>query len=255
MAVNKPYYRTVRQLVDGSYAHSGNGGYIQDVRYANEPSRFTRAFLLIQKDLIELFNFIEPADQNLKTYSYKTHELLLRACIEIEANCKNILLENTYTKKSPKDFNIKDYHLIEKSHHLSEYKVQMPHWEGKVSTFQPFRDWGEPADPANPHVLSWYSAYNQTKHNRSDQFHQASFEIMLNAVTGLAALLWAQFRDEDFLSSQSYFITAESKDCAVGGYFSIIPPTNWPLNERYDFQWGKLSKDSDPFQKIDYDKI
>ena len=85
MAVTKPYYRTVRQLADGSYAHSGNGRYIEDARYANEPRRFTRAFLLIQKDLLELFNFIEPADQNLQTYSYKTHELLLRACIEIEA--------------------------------------------------------------------------------------------------------------------------------------------------------------------------
>jgi hypothetical protein len=37
---------------------------------------------------IEAVDYVEPADQNLNTYSFRIHELLMRACIEVEANCK-----------------------------------------------------------------------------------------------------------------------------------------------------------------------
>lgn len=53
-----------------------------------------RAFLLVQKDLQELFDYVEPADKKLCCYSYRIHELLMRTCIEVKANCKAILSEN-----------------------------------------------------------------------------------------------------------------------------------------------------------------
>ena len=77
MSISLPYRRTCRQLVDGSYANNGHGGYVTHPRYANDPEHYVRAFLLIQKDLIELFDYVEPADQNLVCYSYRIHELLL----------------------------------------------------------------------------------------------------------------------------------------------------------------------------------
>ena len=248
MTIEKPYIRTCRQLSDGSYARSGNGAYVEDNRYAHMPQRFTRAFLLLQKDMLELCEYIEPADKNLGTYSYRTHELLLRACIEIEANCKSVLLENGYSK-SPTDMTMRDYSLLEQSHRLSAYKVQLPHWEGKGSTFQPFSMW------ATGGSLPWYQAYNTTKHVRSEEFHQATFDAMLNAIGGLAALLWAQFRDNDFLSSQSFFALESSKESAIGGYFQIEPPDDWPVDQRYDFQWQALKNQADAFQKFEYDAL
>ena len=80
----------------------------------------------MQNDLVRLFEIIEPADVNLSTYSYRTHALLIRSCIEAEANFKAILKENMYRpanrKGDPihdKRWNIKNYRIINKTHHLS----------------------------------------------------------------------------------------------------------------------------------------
>lgn len=98
MPIPKPYKRNARIFVDGKFTEGGKSGYILHEKYAQSPEHYIRAYLLIQKDLKELFDYIEPADANLKTYSYRIHELLLRTCVEIEANFKAILTENKYTK-------------------------------------------------------------------------------------------------------------------------------------------------------------
>ena len=66
--------------------------------FAESPEHYVRAFLLLQKDLHDLFDYVEPADTNLQCFSYRIHALLLRACVEVEANCKAILKENGYKR-------------------------------------------------------------------------------------------------------------------------------------------------------------
>lgn len=97
MTITNSYYRTCRQFSDGSYASSGKAKYIERPEFAQDAAHYVRAFLLIQKDLINLFDYIEPSDQNLQTYSFRIHELLLRTCVEVEANFKAILRENGYS--------------------------------------------------------------------------------------------------------------------------------------------------------------
>jgi hypothetical protein len=63
--------------------------------YAKTPEQYIRAFKILQKDFIELFDYIEPADRNNPAYSYRTHALLMRVCIEIDANFKAIFVENS----------------------------------------------------------------------------------------------------------------------------------------------------------------
>jgi hypothetical protein len=116
------------------------------------------SFQLVQNDLITLFESIEPADQNLSTYSFRIHELLMRTCMELEANFKAILAANTYSKTS--NLNITDYYKVNASHYLSEYEVQFPYWTGVRSAWKPFEAWRVPANPVTLHVLPWYQAYN-----------------------------------------------------------------------------------------------
>jgi hypothetical protein len=130
MTVAKPYYRTVRQFADGRYSEGSRSYYILDSSYAERPSHYIRAFLLIQKDLQTVFEYIESSDQNLQSYSFRTYELLLRTCTEIEANFKAIFRANTYSRSSG-NLNIVDYAKINKSHYLSEYAVKMPYWSGR----------------------------------------------------------------------------------------------------------------------------
>lgn len=260
MSHEKPFHRNVRGFVQGPNSGYSAWAYIVDREYSQSPEHYVRAFLLIQNDLEKLFEYIEPSDVNLKAYSYRTHELLMRTCIEIEANFKAILRENIYNPKDKegnpvpeKRWNIHNYRKINKTHHLSAYKVHVPIWEGNNSTLSPFEQWSTSTD------LSWYQAYNKSKHDRRNEFKEANLENLINAVAGLFVLLSAQFRTEDFspgstslaVNTDSYYST----EPGLGGFFHIEFPSDWDDEEKYDFDWSILKNKNDRFQKLDYDEI
>src|SRR5262249_29204257 len=126
MTVSKPFKRTARPEVGGNYLFQGH--YIKDHRYASAPEHYVRAFQILQKDLLELLDYVEPADDNKACYSYRIHELHTRACIEVEANCKAIMAENGYRPSG--DWNMSDYKKLEPTHHLSSFQVRLPIWKG-----------------------------------------------------------------------------------------------------------------------------
>jgi hypothetical protein len=171
MPVNRPYRRTCRQFVDGEYTVGGRWRYMVHPKFALSPEHYVRAFLLLMKDLHELFDYVEPADKNLECYSYRIHALLLRTCVEVEANCKAILSENGYARAG--DWNMGDYKKIERTHLLSAYEVKVPNWTGTLAVRAPFAAW------ASGGSLPWYQTYNTTKHDRHAKFEEATFEHML----------------------------------------------------------------------------
>lgn len=261
MGVDRPYRRTVRQFVEGEYNGNGRGGswkYIKHPQYAESPEHYIRAFLLIQKDMQEIFDFVEPADANLKCYSFRIHEIFIRACVEVEANCKAILKENGYTKNS--DLNMTDYKKIEQSHRLSSYSVRLPIWHGTENERRPFDSWSDPSSKKNS--LPWYSDYHSIKHDRPAAFEKASFKNMIDAVSGLVVLLSAQFLASDspervcpmntVRNSVRNNVSDDDTELAIGDYFRIQFPDDWPVKERYDFDWYQLKNEDDPFQQYPY---
>ena len=128
MPVVRPFRRTCRQFVDGHYSEGGRWMYVLHPRFAREPEHYVRAAMLIQKDLQELFEYVEPSDVNCNCYSNRIHALHMRTCIEVEANCKAILTENGYTRAG--DWNMGDYRRLEATHLLSGYEISLPIWRG-----------------------------------------------------------------------------------------------------------------------------
>lgn len=263
MAISKPFRRNCRQFIDKTYSHSGQSRYIQDPRYAKEPEQYIRAFLLIQKDLQELFDYIHQADENLKTYSFRIHQLFMRACIEIEANFKAILNENGYKKINKKtgdiaELNMNDYSKLEITHRLSSYKVKIPYWRGIECIRTPFHQWSNPVK-SNP---SWYNAYHETKHNRHVGFEHANFENLIDGVCGLIALLSSQFYTHDFSPAGaalgiSGYEPNDGMEPAIGNYFRVQFP-DFPEDERYNFTYQDIinsKTDNSFFQLIDYTEI
>ena len=260
--IDKPFKRTVRQLIGGSYRDSGNGLYVLDKEYSDDPQHYVRAFLLIQEDLLEIFRFVDPNDLNDQTISLKIHELLVRTCIEIEANFTAILTENKYSG-NPNKFNMKnDYCLVEKSHGLSRYQVKLPVWTGAKNVVTPFKDWAN-VSPDNWTALTWYQAYNKSKHNRHLHFEKASFRNLIDAVAGLLVLLSSQFLEEDFspapkgLSASGPYSYDYDRyyESGIGGYFMVKFPNDWNESERYNFLWKDLKIEEDRLQKFDYDNL
>jgi hypothetical protein len=251
----KPYHRNCRQFVDGHYSEGGRWQYMMHPKYACSPGHYVRSLLLIQNDLQKLFEYIEPADVNATCYSYRIHELLMRACIEVEANCKAILSENIYTGK-PCDWNMHDYRKLNITHRLSSYKVKLPIWRGEQGVRQPFKRWNH---NSNENSLEWYQAYNAAKHNRHEKFEEANLYNLIDAICGLLVLLSAQFHTNDFspgpflLSCGDY--NNDMMESAIGGYFRISFPEDWLDEEKYDFDWQILQTDPSPFDKINYSEL
>ncbi|OGU30434.1 MAG: hypothetical protein A2057_04660 [Ignavibacteria bacterium GWA2_35_9] len=248
MSVVKPYRRICRQFADGTYGTRGRWEYMLHKKYAKSPEHYIRAFLLIQKDLLTLFDYIEPADKNSKTYSYRIHELLLRTCVEVEANCKAILIENGYRKKSD-NMCMNDYKKIEISHKLSSYKIKLPIWNGKKNVRDPFSEWKSKG------TLQWYDIYNQTKHDRHSKFKLATFDNLIDAICGLISLISSQFWRCDFPPTEWILSLGginDGMESAIGEYFRVKFPTDWDVSERYEFDWNQLKNDTDPFQNSNY---
>jgi hypothetical protein len=142
-----------------------------------------------------------------------------------------------------------DYKKIDRSHRLSSYQVKLPFWHGEQNIRTPFKVWaaGEPLD--------WYRAYNVTKHNRSEGFKEATLKHAVDAVCAVLVLLAAQFGIEDFTDTLFVDRPQDGFKHAIGGYFLVRYPDNWPLEERYDFmtEWyTSLTMETDPFQNFPY---
>lgn len=242
MAINNPYHRIWRPLKGYSwmlmnwehmdepvkkldYLCSSNFG------DQNEIDALLNTARLIIRDLYELFNYVDPNDINLKTYSHRLYELLLRSATEFEANCKGILDANCYIKPGGGNLNINDYFKIEKASNLSGYGVTFERWPNHI--FKPFDVWN-----AGAYVpLPWYQGYNQVKHNRFAHFNEANLENVMNAIAGLLCILHAQVGPAmDIVCFEGISRVQESQERVSNGTFTLHAPT-FPDAEQYDFVW------------------
>lgn len=259
MTETKPYFLTVRQFVDGDYEEGGRAGYIKHPSYSRRPANYIRSYLLLQKDLLDLFEYIEPAEANLSTYSLRIHGLLVRTCIELEANFKSIFALNKY-QKSPDDLNMRDYYKADASHYLSQYAVKAHYWTGSEATEirRPFLPWSAPKNPSPPWVLPFYQGYNATKHDRATALDSANLVNLLDAFCALVVLITSQYLFQDFGPGHDNLVVdgpGDGFEPAIGNYFKVMLPQNIPDAERYDFDWQKVAGDQSPFQSFDYDAI
>jgi hypothetical protein len=150
---------------------------------------------------------------------------------------------------------MEDYRKVDRSHRLSAYKVRIPGWKGNGSIRTPFANWQNAIGS-----LAWYQDYNKSKHNRHEYFWRASFKALTDAMCGLVVVLSAQFYDEDYSPTdkllgmgRSYsYDTGDDMDSAIGSFFRVKFPTDWPSDERYDFNWNELEDLENPFVQFQY---
>jgi hypothetical protein len=77
-------------------------------------------------------------------------------------------------------------------------------------------------------------------------------ENLLSSVSGLIILLSSQFHTQDF-EPYVYYTGASAEggwDVAIGGYFLVKFPNDWPAADGYEFDWEKLKNEADPFQSL-----
>ena len=247
MGQPQPYYRICRPFTNGLYLQNVESTYLRAPRYATDANHLIRAYYLLENDLLRIFDFIEPANNNLTVYSHQLYQLLLRACTEVETNAKAILTANGYTKSG--NMAMPDYSKIESACRLSEYVVTLPVLSGTKNRWQPFLNW------RSSQPLEWYQAYNSVKHNRFENFQSANLGNVLDAVAAVFILLFAQFYVFAFHPYHivtSYYLPENGRLSHERCFFQIELPSNWLDDEKYDFDWNTLSSQVSPFQSFSF---
>lgn len=255
MSVTKPYKRLWRTLKGYDWGNNMNFGapvptlkYLADNRFADQAemqSLVTTAHLII-RDLYEIFDFVEPHEDNKKTYSHRIYELFLRAATEFESNCKGILKANAYPK-SVKDMNNLDYFKIQDAAHLSGYSVTFELWSSNT-VFKPFASWNE----ATYAPLPWYQSYNKVKHDRYNNFSEANLGNLMDAVAALICILHAQMGENmDEVCFEGFGTSQMDQNEVRNGTFTVKVP-QFSDDEQYEFVWDVLKTDPNPVQNYTF---
>ena len=261
MAISKPFHRNVRGVKPAQNSGYSGWAFIRDREYARAPEHYVRALLIILADLQAIFEFVEPGEESRTAYSYRIHALLMRTCIEVEANFRAILDENIFTHPQKRQLNMSDYRKVDQTHHLSSYEAMLPIWNGTPPILKPFGAWRTTRGQSGvQHArLPWYQIYNASKHDRQEAFKKANLETLVEAVAGLLVLISSQFRSEDFsaaadtISMPGY--AYHSMEPSTGSLFRIQYPDDWDETEVYEFDWMQIKHRPDRFGKIDFDAI
>lgn len=243
MAVNKPYYRIYRPGLRRDMLNNPTEGYERDALFLPEAERksMLMAARLIIDDFERIFEYVEPHTNNENVFSHRIYELLLRTCTEVESCCKGILMANGHAAK-----NMDDYKKIERATHLSGYTVQYSNWLPTAYSTQPYSNWAT----GNP--LSWYQAYNDVKHNRSQKFQLASLKNLLDAICGLLCIIHSQIGDsvQRVFQSNVYFSALNDDKVTVRSF--TITPYQFSDGEKYDFDWNNIRTDPNRFQRFQF---
>lgn len=132
-------------------------------------------FLALERDFETVARYIEPCDANNDTFSLELARIIMAATQEVDVVMKLLceLMQPGFNKDK-----IKYYFPIIRDNlkAFREESVTLPRF-GMTSS--PWIDWSEENPPL------WWRANNKIKHERSKEFHQATFKHAFNAMGGL----------------------------------------------------------------------
>lgn len=167
----------------------------------------------LEEEFKELSYYIAIDRKQLKTYSIKIADLILRTVAECE-NIASVICKNEKIKFTDKKGHIR------KSVYFNEYidelnkvfkldkKLVNPIFNNiDSSTFncklQPFRKETLKVNGKEKEIIPWYNAYNKIKHDRVKNYKQANLE---NLITSLAALFMLNIylKNEVFYDNDNY---------------------------------------------------
>ena len=144
---------------------------------------YQASFDLFLKDLDEILEFVEPVDANKDTFSHRIYGLLLRVCTDFESLAKDLAIK-AGDPTSPDKMTVKNYCKLETTLHLEPVQVEFLAWQPQPLFFSPYHNWSTSKPP-----LRWYQDYNVVKHNRDSKFPLATLSTLIEAGSGLFALI------------------------------------------------------------------
>ena len=230
--LRRPINRVARPFVGTDHNYVGASieqSYLTHPDFATGRVQLARAFGVLERDLNELFDYIEPCEENSETYSHRTYAQLGRAAMEVEG-----LLSIGFRAAGENEcrLSMKDYRRLNGVYRLSEYSIRVPVWDGHGAQFRPFERFTADEDPRPV----WWDCYNFAKHNRVEKFHEATLSAAVQATGGALVCLFAQIAGLAFGASTDSLSQYSSSEGWIQGesLFEIRPP-RWDEEEKYAF--------------------
>ncbi|TOO91959.1 hypothetical protein CGH25_23090 [Vibrio parahaemolyticus] len=147
--------------------------------------------ILIDK-LHEILLFVEPDTNGLQAYGHKIRELLILACTEVESSWVSYFRLAGHGNAR---LTTNDYVKLNEKLRLFEYQVSFKNHPFNIK-MKPFDSW----DVANPtKSLTWYDAYNKTKHNKAESFSCATLDSCFHAIAANIVMFCARFSPYELL--------------------------------------------------------
>jgi hypothetical protein len=164
---------------------------------------------------------VHPDARNLSAFGHDIRNLLVLACTEVEAHWKGVLVANGVVRKR---YKTADYVALQDAMGLGAYSVSLPGYPW-LAAFAPFKAWGTTGQPTQE--LPWYNAYNATKHDRENAFHEASLLRAFEAVCACVVMMSAQYGAAVGLGQRR----------AVRTSFRLETTPNWPPEAVYTYPY------------------
>lgn len=159
---------------------------------------------------------VQPGPNTFAVFGHDIRNLLILASTEVEAHWRGILVANGAQRRR---FSTNDYVLLAEVLGLRDFAVRFPAFPA-LEPIRPFEGWGLGDNPTND--LPWYAAYNAVKHNREEEFGQASLKNAFTALSACAVLLSAQYGRGGL-----------GRQTDLSAFFHFVERPNWPICETY----------------------
>lgn len=180
-------------------------------------------YQILAKEFKELSEYIHPHNDNDKTYSHKTANLLIQTCIEIESNLKYLYKYFNVGSVSVDKLDMREYCKIFLNDEFREKYINKKTLILTVGDYarniKPFENWLQ-INEEGQSKLNWYQDYNLVKHNRHEKFSLASIMNLIEALAGLAYLVEQQ--KGALQDTGPVFLAIEGPDFCTANLFKFI---------------------------------
>lgn len=180
-----------------------------------------QALKLLVERLDEIFLYVEPINNGLNIFGHKTRELLILACTEVENNWKTYLVKAGALPENSRNFTTRDYVKLVDKLFLKDYEFKLKNYPS-LPIISPFDAWNS-ASPTQS--LTWYDAYNKTKHDRNTHFAQATLNHCISSVVANLILHSTKFSPFTMTEGSSPFISFITQHFSIS--VKIKPQTHY----------------------------
>lgn len=169
------------------------------IKTSQNVMRIRSQFLLIEKEMIKTFEYVEPNYNNLSTNSIRFASIIREACNLFELVSKEVYIK-LFEVSEQKRLNIYDYLSLDKIINFSDKCLSSPYIPAmqddrhKLLPFKELMDWNKTSHINKRFIPVWWDVYNKIKHS-NEGIDNATFENALLSVGAVYVLINSIFGD------------------------------------------------------------